>query len=110
MTCLQALEKAKVTDQVKSEIFMISNFITLCDYIIMEYLVALVIQDFSKFLATLQIEKSTVFSTSVMFDNSANIQFTPNCETVKSTVLEVMKDTVHLLNSLPHLAHHVKSL
>jgi hypothetical protein len=69
--------------------------------------VKLVVQDFSHFLATLQTEKSTIFTTSAMFDPNANIEFTPNVDVVKAAVLEVMKDTVTLLNGLPRVLHHV---
>jgi hypothetical protein len=57
-------------------------------------------------LSTLQVEKATVFSTSVLFDDNAEIQFSPNGKQVEDEVLEVMHDMVSLLNTLPRVLYH----
>ena len=44
-----------------------------------------------------------------MFDSNANIEFTPNVETVKGAVFDVMRDTVSLLSSLPRVLYHVRT-
>jgi hypothetical protein len=74
---------------------------------IIEYLVKLCIEDFTRFVTTLQTEKATIFSTSAMFDSTGSIEFNPNGDMVKNTVMEIMKDTVTLMNSLPRVMYHV---
>ncbi|PRP89393.1 inner arm dynein, group 5 [Planoprotostelium fungivorum] len=102
----KALEQARITHQVNAEITMIGSFIRLCDYIIIQYLVKLILSEFSRFLIILQTDKANIFHTSVVFDEKGDISFSPNSETVESLVMEVIRDTISLLNNLPRVLYH----
>lgn len=55
----------------------------------------------------MQLDKSTIFTTSISFDESASLKFTPDASAITSLVVEVMRDTVGLINSIPKVLHHV---
>jgi hypothetical protein len=69
-------------------------------------MVKLVLRDFSQALNVMQMDKTTVFASGVVFDESARIQFHPNAEQLTRAVVEVMKDIVTLFNTSPRVVHH----
>eukprot|EP01116_Phalansterium_solitarium_P010346 TRINITY_DN2503_c0_g1_i2.p1 TRINITY_DN2503_c0_g1~~TRINITY_DN2503_c0_g1_i2.p1 ORF type:complete len:779 (+),score=372.13 TRINITY_DN2503_c0_g1_i2:133-2469(+) len=102
----KALEQMRITELVNKEIELLGNFIRTADYMLIENLVKLIINDFSAFLRTLQGEKATVFATQVTFDSSARIVFNPDVDTVKSLVQDVLKEMVQQLNNIPRILNH----
>eukprot|EP00002_Diphylleia_rotans_P033820 TRINITY_DN7227_c0_g1_i1.p1 TRINITY_DN7227_c0_g1~~TRINITY_DN7227_c0_g1_i1.p1 ORF type:complete len:4130 (+),score=744.89 TRINITY_DN7227_c0_g1_i1:147-12536(+) len=102
----KALERAKIAEKVNSEIKQIGNFVRLIDYVLLEYVIRIVLNDFANFLSVMQTDKATIFRTDVIFNAEDEVDFNPNLKQLRSVIGDTLTDAVSVANGLPRVLFH----
>lgn len=96
-------QRLKQVDKTKEELTFLPNFIRMIDYMFLESICKGCYKGWKLARDNIKSESSAIFTVEISFDDSGNVAFIPDCETLVKCVIDSMNENLKTLENLPRV-------